>query len=185
MSFSKAFLLTEEDPSNRLAFQCWPEEISINKGAEYTNVDIVGRSEPVRVYSVSTAVVYNFTMVFVASVSPAEDAHSSKGLHVAKALNWLHSMTYPRYESGIAEPPHVLWFIVSGYIHARVVMKTAGVTHPSTNPWLRSSKFGYLPMYGACSVQLEEVNLFPPGYEDIRGIGFGMMKGLDSQSLGT
>lgn len=179
MAFKQAFLLVEEDPSNRLEFQCWPEELSIAKSAEYTSTDIVGRSEPVRVYSVSSPVVYNFTMVFVASVSTQEDAHTSKGLHVAKCLNWLHSMTYPRYESGIAEPPHTLWFIVAGYIHARVVLRSASASHPSLNPWLRSS-FGYLPMYGACSVQLEEVNTYPPGYENIKGIGFGVIKGLDS-----
>ena len=171
---ARAYIVVEDDPDERLEFQLWPQDLSNQKVAEYNDFPIVARSEPVRVYSHSGPSIFNFTLMYVSSISPADDpalTDEQKKILPAQAANFLHALTYPRYKNGIAEAPPVVILIVGDYISARCITRSVNIGHGELCPWDVDTM---LPMMMLGQIVLEEVNLVPPSYETIRSRNFGL-----------
>jgi hypothetical protein len=171
-TFPWAYIIHADNPSERLEFQIFPEEISMNKAAEYASVPVVGRSEPVRSYSSSGPKTFSFELQFVASVEQGDDGDT---LYVLEKVAWLESLVYPEYENNLTFPPPVVFLMIGDAIQARCITTEVNPTY--SGPWdvyesEHGSTFNWIsPMRATVSLTLEEVSLVPSSSSFIRGGG--------------
>lgn len=119
------------DPTIGVRFQMWPDSIEDSKSVNWGSIDVIGRSEPVRTYHSSTAQMFSFTLMFVASVD-ADDQGTTKD--VQDKVNFLKSLTYPvRTPSGYTTYPPAVHLIVGNLINSRCIATSVDVNW--TGPW--------------------------------------------------
>jgi len=184
--FSTAFIVAKDDPTIRVEFQIFPDDLVISKSAEYNSYPVVGRSEPYRVYSHSNPQTYTFTLPFVESISVEDDPFPIVvPIFVGHTVAVLNSFTYPQYLGGLAKAPPLVYFVVGSYIMEQCIVRSVVVTHPRETFWGIDVPIipglpvelgaALSPYYGLVSLQLEVVNNEAPGFEEVGYYGFGFL----------
>lgn len=171
---SPGFFVLEKDTTQRLEFQTFPSSLSWSAAATYASETIIGRSEPVRVYSHSEAMSLNLTLAFVGSISSEDDSTPPSVSQVTERLLWLKNLTLPRYQNSIMSPPHTFFLILGNYILTRCLLLNVSVDHPDETFWSVSegesgSEYTFYPQYAVATLQLQEVNEKPLGFDDYDG----------------
>jgi hypothetical protein len=116
-------------------------ELSDQKGANYVDEPVMGRSSPPQIYSYSEKRVFGITLHFFAETS-------KQSLENLKELRWIQSALYPRSDSGSAPfAPPPICTIKCGRIFADaplcVILKNYSVKYPTDVPWDETT---YLPI---------------------------------------
>jgi hypothetical protein len=127
-------LLAASDPSvtgeglDRITFKWMPEMFDESKQAEYANINIIGRSEPILGYSHSSPRVFQISLVFAAEVNPYEE--------VIRPIWLIRSWVYPDYRDEVMPnvPPRVL-LVVGNWLSQRCVAIRVDVKYHG--PWGR------------------------------------------------
>lgn len=116
-----AYIMLEDDLKQKVHFQLMPSSILEMKNVDWTDITVIGRSEPIRVYAGSGARIFSFSLMFVASVDQ-DDGGTSKG--VVKKVNFLQSLTYPEVKEGITLHPPVVFLVVGHLFNSRCIVRT-------------------------------------------------------------
>ena len=116
------------DGASWLEFQMLPESIAVAKSADWTAVEILGRSEPYRAYRASSPRSISFTMRFFASVDQGDAGDPFRDIRVK--ADWLESLTYPDATNGY---PPVVWLLFGNTIRSRCIVKSVNVKFEG--PW--------------------------------------------------
>lgn len=114
--------------ADRITFTWMPEMFDESKTAEYAEVNIIGRSEPILGYSHSSARRFQIPLVFAATYSPVEE--------VLKPIWLIRSWLYPDYREASQPnvPPRVL-LVVGKWLSQRCVVTRADIKYHG--PWGR------------------------------------------------
>jgi hypothetical protein len=124
----------ETELQSRLLFQTLPEQVIETKQANYSSIPIVGRSEPYRVYAGNSPRVFNFDLMFAASINQFEDKMTTSRVMVER-IRWLQSNLYPQRtrEYGMVTHPPVLNFSMAHLHRVRCILTRCTVTW--LQPW--------------------------------------------------
>lgn len=158
--FPTAYIVLEDDPRQRVEFQMFPQEIAETKAADWSNVAIIGRAEPYKVYASSGPRSFTFVLDFFASVEQGDDGDPSQ---VLRSLDFLRSLVYPQVTDDVVDTPPVCFLVIGSTINARVVATNYNITYQS--PWEIPD---FLPHRASCSITLEEVSLVPLTSSEVR-----------------
>ena len=78
-TFEKAGIFLETDPTkDRVEFQVWPDVITDAKSVNWADVNVIGRSEPIKTYQSGAPRTFNFTLTFVASVDEGDEGTAAE-----------------------------------------------------------------------------------------------------------
>ena len=178
-TFENAAIILETEPAERVEFQVWPDTITAAKSVNWADVNIIGRSEPVKTYQSGTPRTFNFILSFVASVDAGDQGTPE---WVKENVNFLESLVYSQ-QTGITFFPPVVLLLVGDLINSRCVVRSVSVI--LKGPWSLSERkkivaqqpggsrlsvseevvedpaFVSLPLFADVAIQLEEVNLIP------------------------
>lgn len=175
--FESAGVFLASDPLVGVRFQVWPSSIRDSKATNWSNIDIAGRSEPIKTYRSSTARKITLDLIFVASVDEKDEGTPKD---VQKKVEFCQSLIYPvTTTTGFSVSPPVLYLIVGDMIRSRCVATNVDVN--TEGPWsydqkVKSSLFigpgsnnlqidegstpyPSLPIYSTISMSFEEVNV--------------------------
>lgn len=160
-----------------LTFGYIPEEISDTKLANYAQIEVPGRSEPVFGYVSSGAREFSLHLKFVAGIgqtkyaAPTSDGETppdsslvaDNTLTVLTKTRWLQSLMYPDYStSDYTLPPHQVLLSIGLLIKSVCIVPSVNVTYKSPyDEYL-------LPYIVEVDLSLYEVNKVPLGYQDVR-----------------
>ena len=128
-------LLAAADPSitgegaDRITFTWMPEMFDESKQAEYANINIIGRSEPILGYSHSSPRVFQIPLVFAATTDPFTE--------VIKPIWLIRSWVYPDYrDTGMPNVPPRVLLVVGNWLSQRCVAIRVDVKYHG--PWGRA-----------------------------------------------
>lgn len=160
-----------------LTFGYIPEEISDTKAANYAQIEIPGRSEPVFGYVSSGPRELSLHLKFIAGIGQTKYAAlTSDGetpsnsalvadntLTVLTKTRWLQSLMYPDYStSDYTLPPHQVLLSIGLLIKSVCIIPSVNVTYKAPyDEYL-------LPFIVEVDLSLYEVNKVPLGYQDVR-----------------
>lgn len=155
------------DVSKRVVFSYMPEAgFSDTKSANYEDIEILGRQEPIRSYRSSSARQIGFSLDFFATDDVLND--------VLYRVDWIRSLVYPDVAeapnaTGISNSPPVILLVVGHLFKMRAVVKNVNVTWK--DPWgIRSetlapyedlpevSKSNIAPMHATVELSVEELD---------------------------
>jgi len=129
-------MLIDSIQRRSITFTYMPQEFSESKLADWQNVNILGRSEPIVSYAWSGPRMFNLTLLFI--------AHGEQDIEteVLSPVRLIRSWVYPLYSSQqrtgtatrIATPPYVL-FIVGTWLRQRCVLRSYDIAYRA--PWAR------------------------------------------------
>lgn len=159
-----------------LTFGYIPEEISDTKAANYAQIDVPGRSEPVFGYINSGPREIGLHLKFIAGIGQTKfAAPSSEGsipdsgflddntLAVIYKTRWLQSLTYPDYSSSdYTLPPHKVLLSIGLLIKSECIVNSVNVIYKGPYDG------NLLPFIAEVDLSLYEVNQVPQGTSDIR-----------------
>lgn len=156
-AIERAFLLDLES-GQRLFFQNMPEELAESKAANWNDTEILGRSEPIKAYSSSTARAISLTLQFAASIDAGDKGTTGSLLD---KLRFVRSLVYPVYTEITLAPSKVLlsigqWFKIVGVVRDYTVTYQRPWTEEATEPTLAT-----------VAISIEEANVNPFGRVDI------------------
>lgn len=169
-----------EDPQQRIVFSYMPEGgFSDTKSANYEDILILGRQEPIRSYSSSSARAINFGLDFFATDDVLSD--------VLHRVEWLRSLVYPDvtdgpYSTMISKLPPVILLSVGLLYRMRAIVKSVNVTW--MEPWGVPAE-GYstemtlpplaggviAPMHAKVDMSIEEIDNLLAGGNPMRKMG--------------
>lgn len=126
-----AGLFLASDPTKGVRFQMWPDNIQDSKVVNWSNIEVIGRSEPILAFHSSGSRELAFMLLFAASVDEADDIGVAK---VQERVNFLKSCSYPTKskETGFSTMPPVLTLIVGDLIYTRCVIKSIDISWAGT-----------------------------------------------------
>jgi hypothetical protein len=124
-------MLIDLTTSERLYFTFMPSSFSERKEAQYAQVSILGRSEPILGYSHSTGRVFSITLTFAAHQNPPQ-------IDVLDKVRLIRSWVYPKYGAGAPTVPPRLLLKIGRWLSQRVVLLEYNITYKA--PW------GYSPV---------------------------------------
>lgn len=137
-----------------VTFDYLPQTFSETKSANYSNINVIGRSEPIAGYAHSGPRVFQISLVFAAN-SDAEK-------EVLAPVRLLRSWLYPDYSTpSVPQTPPPLLFGVGKWLEQRVILLRADVKYHG--PFRYSvvngqSSDNYLaPMWAEVGVAMQEV----------------------------
>lgn len=126
-----AGIFLASDPSIGVRFQLWPDSIEDSKSVNWTDIGVIGRSEPIQAYHSSSAQKFAFTLMFVASADGSDGGTTDE--MIAK-VDFLKSLTYPRkVKAGYTTHPPTVWLVVGTLLNCRCVVSEVSATW--TGPW--------------------------------------------------
>lgn len=102
------YLISVKTPSDRMAIQFVPKELSLDRSIDIEEIKIVGRNNPLYQYSTGTTEL-SFELDFYAEEESRED--------VIRRCRWLESFAYA---DGSAEPPDQLKLVFGKLFKAEV-----------------------------------------------------------------
>lgn len=153
-TFANAFLIDLDNPSIGVEFQGLPDDWSLEKGANWEDITILGRSEPVKSYGSSGARTFSLTLFFRVTSDPEVD--------LLPQVRFLEAVNYANYDQGVDRPP-VLLFGWGSWISTRVVSKIT--SQKFMGPWTLRDLY---PTAAEVTLSLEETNVKPFGYTEVR-----------------
>lgn len=124
-------IVLEEDTNQRLFFQMMPEAISESRKANWVDIPIIGRSEPIRAYANSEARKFSLTLQFFVSVDQADEGQM---IRLRNKIDFLRSLVLPDEVNNIVIPPPVVFFIIGNQIYSRCIVNSVDIVHK--DPWL-------------------------------------------------
>jgi hypothetical protein len=159
-----------------LNFGYIPEEISDTKAANYAQIDVPGRSEPIFGYINSGPREFSLHLKFIAGIGQTKFAASTEDetpanvalitdspVSVLVKTRWLQSLMYPDYsKADYTLPPHKVLLSVGLLIKSVCIVPSVNVTYKS--PYDQN----LLPFIAEVDISLQEVNTIPFGFSDIR-----------------
>jgi len=130
-------MLVDTIQRRSVKFTYMPQEFSESKAAEWANVNILGRSEPIVSYAWSGARKFNLTLFFV-----AHGEQKNIETEVLGPVRLIRSWVYPFYSSQqragtatrLATPPYVL-LIVGTWLRQRCILNDYDLVYRA--PWAR------------------------------------------------
>lgn len=152
----KECFLVDLDTGDKLEFPSTPEEITDSAGAEWTDILVLGRSEPIRAWGSTNARKIGYTFQFQATEDVRGDVYNK--------VKWLQSLEYPTYAAGIAHRPPVLMLIMGSFMRFRCIARPA-IDVRWQPPWELPTMF---PMVAEVSMNLEAVSRIPLAATDVR-----------------
>jgi len=90
-------------------FQLMPNEITLEKGTNWEDVEIPGRSVPLKFYRSSNSEKLLLNLQLVTSMFQGDNAEAM----VYQAIRNLKSMPYPDYSGRYVKPPHKYLIVIS------------------------------------------------------------------------
>lgn len=158
-----------------LTFGYIPEEISDTKAANYAQIDVPGRSEPVFGYISSGPREFGLHLKFIAGIGqtkfaaqneepvPNNNPLDDNTLAVIVKTHWLQSLAYPDYSSSdYTLPPHKVLLSIGLLIKSECIVNSVNVMYKG--PY----DSNLLPFIAEVDLSLYEVNQIPQGYSDVR-----------------
>lgn len=125
VSLESAVIALERDPSQSVSFQMMPDTFRETVSANYSNISIIGRSEPIRVYKNSNGRQIAFTLNFYTSIHEEDEGSV---FFMRQKVKFLQSLTYPeRLESGIVTSPPVVNLTVGELFDSRGLIRSVNV----------------------------------------------------------
>ena len=121
----RAAAIIREDTREVLYFQSMPQEIGDTSTPNWNDVQILGRSEPIRVYANTSARTFTFPLQFHAFSDARED--------VVNKVNFLRALQFPRYVRNVALNPPVFFLVIGDWLNERLICKSADVAW--RGPW--------------------------------------------------
>lgn len=112
---------------HEIRFPYMPESFSESKSAEYAQVPVLGRSEPLLGYRGSGPRIFNLNLTFV--------AHAEPFLEVIKPIWLIRSWVYPDYSDDLPNVPPRVLFVVGKWLSQRCVVLRVDITYHA--PWGR------------------------------------------------
>lgn len=131
-----AMLIDSIETNRSVTFTYMPAEFSESKSAEWQNVNVLGRSEPIVSYAWSGPRIFNLTLFFIAW------GERNIETEVLEPVRLIRSWVYPFYSSQqrtgnatrLATPPYVL-FVLGSWLRQRCIVLNVNVTYRA--PWAR------------------------------------------------
>jgi hypothetical protein len=185
-------IILEEDTSQRLFFQMMPDNVLESRKANWVDIPIIGRSEPIRAYANSEARKFNLTLMFAVSVDQADGGEM---IRLRNKIDFLRSLVLPDQVNNILIPPPTVFFVLGNQLYSRCIVNSVDIVHK--DPWLprledfqpqnntalsndsgAGSGRQYVQntvdgsMYYEVKLQLEEVNLQPQYGAGLRRLKF-------------
>jgi hypothetical protein len=169
--------LKDQQTAYVLTFGYIPEEISDTKAANYAQIDVPGRSEPIFGYISSSAREISLHLKFIAGIGQTKFARpiSDDGplpntteiedgtLSVMVKTRWLQSLVYPDYStSDYTLPPHTVLLSIGLLIKSECIVNSVNVVYKGPYDG------DLLPFIAEVDLSLYEVNPIPKGFQDVR-----------------
>lgn len=161
-------------PGTMRAFQYFPEQISDNKGAEWSRRSVPGGSHPIVQFINGGERTVSFTAIFTQDENPESSLFSfdfsllsliggppKHTVDVAAAIAWLRSFTYPDYDkttgSAKAPPLAILYLPNSGIVGASQFLNSIVAAMTSCNVVYEAFHRNGTPRIAAVSLEFVEV----------------------------
>jgi hypothetical protein len=164
---------------NKLLFTSMPPELGSSKQANISPIHILGRANPLWVYSNSSERSWNLELKFfvtvnsirVAGVVPGSVAKSINDFDVREQVldkvNWCESLVYPIYIDGLSRGvPEVLFFF-GDTLRVKCICTDVNTSFPG--PWYIKApgEVGY-PMHAAVNLTLKQLGNKYTNHIDVR-----------------
>jgi hypothetical protein len=187
VEFEQAGIFLADDPGRGVRWQVWPDEITDEKEVQWSDIPIIGRSEPIKTYFMSRQRTFGFTLAFVSSVDQDD---SGDPAIVAEKVRFLRALTYPRRSpGGLVLGPPVVYLIVGDLIRSRCVVRSVRATY--SGAWIQAARTRLavaspsligppapvqevdsrnnlsLPLMIPVQIQLDEVNQLPLDFQEV------------------
>lgn len=150
------------------SFQLIPKQISTEKQTNWENVEIPGRSVPLKFYRSSDSETINLDLQLVTSMFQNDNGFEDE---IYQAIRNLKSMPYPDYSDKYTRPPHKYLVIIGNTLNDYYdtyefigVCKNVKVTYNLPYDFETGKS-----MYVNVSVTFEEIRDEPLGLNTIRG----------------
>ena len=175
--------------TSTLYFQSMPGELGTSKAANYTPINILGRANPLQIYSNSGERSWNLELKFfvtefddsgapqididraVQDTNERADATTKyEGdqvrVQVADKVNWCEALTYPIYRNNLSQGTAKIQFVFGDMINVNCICTSAQTSYPG--PWSIKSKslIGW-PMYAVVNLTLTQIGGASISYRDV------------------
>ena len=147
LPFTQIYLLNLRDRS-KLVFEQMPFSFAEAKNANYADIGILGRSEPIKGYANSGPRQFNLNLKFV--------AETSIELQVQEKVRWVRSLVYPDYSASFIRTPPPVVFTVGTWMSSRCVAISYNVVRSA--PWDRFPVETVMPYVAEVDLILHEAN---------------------------
>ena len=151
--------ITELSTGDTLHFDHIPNQVTTQKAANWNDVEILGRSEPLKGYSGSSAKAISLALQFSASYDQDDEGTYEK---LETRLNFLDSLVYPEYEEHTIPPSRVLLSFGDWLKQVSIVRD---ISIQRNAPWDTQTVF---PTTAEVTMTIEEANNNPFSRSDIR-----------------
>ena len=185
-----------DKPGTMRAFQYFPEQISDNKGAEWSRRSVPGGSHPIVQFVNGGERTISFTAIFTQDENPESSLFAfdfslsdllggppKHTVDVAAAIAWLRSFTYPDYDdntgSAKAPPLAILYLPGSGIVGASQFKDSIVGAMTACNVVYEAFHRNGAPRIAAVSLEFVEVIQTSQAW---RFQGRRTIKGLDDES---
>lgn len=149
-----------------IKFQSMPDDLQSTKTANINEIQILGRSEPIKTYGSSGPRSWNLELHFFNN-----DGDSVN--EVVRWTNWLESLAYPIYLNGISYGLPRLIFAFGNILQVRVICSS--VTTTWNSPWdmdgtMTDTQFltnVIGPMHASSQIVLDQISRIPFGHNEV------------------
>ncbi len=169
-----------------LTFQSMPGDLGSSKAANYTPINILGRANPIQIYSNSGQRAWNLELKFFVTELPESTearinaafnagdpnasiintANDAVREQVLDKVNWCEALTYPIYVNNLSQGTAQVQFVFGDMINANCVCTDVQSSFPG--PWYlkTNSMVGY-PMYAIVNLTLVQIGGASFSYFDV------------------
>ncbi len=166
---------------NTLNFTNMPPEVGSTKSANATPIPILGRANPLWVYSYSSERSWNLELRFFVTQQDTftdldPSSNNAAGVinsfdvrqQVLDKVNWCESLVYPIYIEGISRGIPKLLFVFGNMLSVKCICTDVNTSF--SGPWYITSEntVGY-PMYGIVNLTLKQIDGRSLSHLDVRG----------------
>jgi len=135
-------------------------EVSENKGANYSAVEIFGRSAPLLGYSGSDSRSVSVKIIFFA------DGINYKSMgEINEYIKNLKATVYPKYKAVQIEPPDPVILKIENVLKIEGVVTDVSVSVPGDSPWDINAG---LPFMREVDLSIKEIRRLPLSYEEVK-----------------
>ena len=147
---------------DRKEFRFYIPEFTESAGANWSDIDIPGRSVSIKSYNSTNSRVINISLELFAGEGLYEDTSKDIVGEMHKDIHFVQSLEYPNYEGTLVEPPPTVQLILGSNINMLGIVNNVNVSHHKPVDAQNRS------MYVTLSFSVTQVDANPPGLKEIR-----------------
>jgi hypothetical protein len=155
----------------QLDFNSMPPELGSVKSATVAPVPIIGRANPLFVYSHSDERAWNLELKFFAVEdnfkNSGDDINESVRRQVLDRLNWCESLVYPVYKNGISRGLPTMLFVFGDMLNVKVICTDVSTSVPGPHYIKAKNLIGY-PLFGIANLTLKQIGGRSFSHLDVR-----------------